>query len=83
MLTRGRYEDITQPWRGPGLAISRSIGDLNAERSGLISMPEVISHDVDVDNDMYLILASDGVWEFLSPAQVHALGTLHTLNPMS
>ena len=46
-------------------------------------MPEVISHDVDVDNDMYLILASDGVWEFLSPAQVHALGTLHTLNPMS
>ena len=63
------YEDPAKPWLGPGLAISRSLGDLNANKCGLIPTPEVISHAVDPEYDLYLILASDGVWEFLSPTQ--------------
>ena len=44
------------------------MGDLNAERCGLISVPEVISHQIDPTVDKCLILASDGVWEFITPA---------------
>ena len=62
------FEDMNAPWLGPGLAISRSMGDLNAERCGLISVPEVISHQIDPTVDKCLILASDGVWEFITPA---------------
>ena len=63
------FESAAAPSLGPGLAISRSMGDLNAERCGLVSVPEVISHEIDPNVDMYLILASDGVWEFISMDQ--------------
>lgn len=53
-----------------GLAMSRSIGDLNAEQVGVIPEPEVKQFDVldqsEKGGDEYMILASDGVWEFLS-----------------
>jgi len=48
-----------------GLAISRSIGDHSLTRSGVIPDPELIDHEIN-ENDKYLIIASDGVWEFLS-----------------
>ena len=70
------FEEIQQPWKGPGLAISRSLGDLNAEKCGLIATPEIISHVVDTELDHYLILASDGVWEFISPER--AVEIVHT-----
>jgi serine/threonine protein phosphatase PrpC len=49
----------------PGLAMSRSIGDEIATRAGVICTPEVFSHRLDT-NDKFLILASDGIWEFIS-----------------
>jgi hypothetical protein len=46
------YEHEDRPWLGPGLCVSRSLGDLNALRCGLIPTPEVFSHVVrDEDND--------------------------------
>ena len=49
----------------PGLAMSRSIGDLVAREAGVISTPEIMMHELDVC-DKFVILASDGVWEFIS-----------------
>lgn len=63
------FEDIYDRKKGPGLAISRGIGDLKAMRCGYIATPEVQKHRIDPAKDRILILASDGVWEFLSPQE--------------
>ena len=61
------YEDEHNRRKGPGLAISRCIGDLNARRCGLIATPRVIKVTLDPSVDSFVILASDGVWEFITP----------------
>ena len=48
----------------PGLAMSRSFGDSTAARVGVNAVPEVTMFELTVE-DKVLILASDGVWEFL------------------
>lgn len=50
----------------PGLAMSRSIGDEVSQTVGVISVPEIMTHEVDPAKDEFLVLASDGVWEFIS-----------------
>jgi serine/threonine protein phosphatase PrpC len=49
----------------PGLAMSRSLGDLLAHTVGVSSLPEVISYQVGID-DKFIVIGSDGVFEFLS-----------------
>jgi len=49
----------------PGTAFTRSLGDQVAKRIGVVATPEVVMHTVG-DQDRFLILASDGVWEFLT-----------------
>lgn len=50
-----------------GLAMSRSIGDHSVKPVGVISEPVVTTHTLcPQGTDEFLILASDGVWEFLS-----------------
>jgi len=49
----------------PGLAMTRSFGDLIAASVGVIPHPEVWKRTLDRD-DKFMILASDGVWEFIS-----------------
>lgn len=49
----------------PGLAMSRAMGDFVAHSVGVIADPEVISHEIE-EQDQFLIIASDGVWEFMS-----------------
>lgn len=51
-----------------GLAMARSIGDHAVARVGVIAEPVVSTHTV-VPEDEFLILATDGVWEFLTSAQ--------------
>lgn len=48
-----------------GLAMSRSIGDHAVKHVGVIAEPVVSHHEVQ-DKDDFIILASDGVWEFIS-----------------
>lgn len=48
----------------PGLAMSRSVGDTVGKAAGVISTPEITSHTL-TDADRYLIIASDGLWEFI------------------
>ncbi|KAF8821247.1 protein phosphatase 2c containing protein [Cardiosporidium cionae] len=49
----------------PGLAMSRSMGDTIAASVGVSSEPEFVDYTLSVD-DKFIILATDGVWEFLS-----------------
>jgi len=48
----------------PGLAMTRAFGDDVASRVGVTCEPEILELDLEKD-DKFLVLASDGVWEFL------------------
>ncbi|CAK69861.1 unnamed protein product (macronuclear) [Paramecium tetraurelia] len=48
----------------PGLAMSRSIGDQVAQSIGVSSIPDIVEYQLGL-NDKFIIIASDGVWEFL------------------
>lgn len=48
----------------PGLAMSRSLGDLVASSVGVIPEPEFFEIELNED-DKILLLASDGIWEFI------------------
>lgn len=49
----------------PGLAMSRSLGDQVAHMVGVWHYPDITTLDITKD-DLYLIIASDGIWEFIS-----------------
>ena len=53
----------------PGIAMSRSIGDLIATTLGVVPVPKFIEAKIDKDTK-FIVLASDGVWEFLSNENV-------------
>ncbi len=53
----------------PGLAMSRSLGDYVAQSVGVTPEPEIFEHEV-TEDDQYLVIASDGVWEFLPNEEV-------------
>ena len=64
------YADRSNPKRGPGLTMSRSLGDIDADACGVIPTPEVRFHRLRPGRDRFIVLASDGVWEFLSSENV-------------
>eukprot|EP00798_Chlamydomonas_sp_ICE-L_P012362 gene12362-15543_t len=49
----------------PGLAMSRALGDVLAHQVGVSSEPQHSVHEV-IPEDKFFILASDGVWEFIT-----------------
>ena len=49
----------------PGLAMSRSFGDYVASQVGVISTPEIIKHTLR-PQDKFMVIASDGIWEYFS-----------------
>lgn len=49
----------------PGLCMARTIGDEIVKSCGVVPTPEVGSFEVDLSDKPFLIIASDGVWEFL------------------
>ncbi len=49
----------------PGLAMTRSFGDRVAAIAGTISEPEIKEFELK-DEDKFIIIASDGIWEFIS-----------------
>ena len=57
----------------PGLAMSRSLGDFKGKKYGIISLPEIIEVNLD-QNVNYIVICSDGVWEFLSNENVMDIG---------
>jgi serine/threonine protein phosphatase PrpC len=73
-----RYSDgIVGParvWLGnmniPGLAMSRSLGDFVVHTAGVISTPEFTHYDLTLDEDLFLVAATDGLWDCLSNQEV-------------
>ena len=59
-----RVWDKTQD-KGPGLAMSRSIGDGQAKNLGVLSEPDIFEYTLN-EGDKFIVCASDGVWEYLS-----------------
>mmetsp|Transcript_11302 Transcript_11302/g.38613 ORF Transcript_11302/g.38613 Transcript_11302/m.38613 type:complete len:353 (-) Transcript_11302:1078-2136(-) len=53
----------------PGLAMARSIGDDIASSVGVQATPEIMTYKIE-EKDKFMVIASDGVWEFLSNEQV-------------
>ena len=53
----------------PGLAISRSIGDIEATKLGVIAEPEFNLKTLK-SNMKFIIIASDGIWEYLNNKNV-------------
>lgn len=53
----------------PGTAFTRSLGDCTAEKIGVIAVPEVQTAQL-TPNHLFFIIASDGVFEFLSSQAV-------------
>lgn len=50
----------------PGLAMSRSLGDSVAHSAGVISTPEFTERDLDPATDKFIVVATDGLWEFVT-----------------
>ena len=49
----------------PGLAMSRSMGDQLAASLGTTCEPEIFEYNLE-EEDKFILIASDGVWEFIS-----------------
>eukprot|EP00164_Ancoracysta_twista_P002506 GFYU01003335.1.p1 GENE.GFYU01003335.1~~GFYU01003335.1.p1 ORF type:complete len:447 (-),score=107.34 GFYU01003335.1:222-1562(-) len=54
---------------GPGLAMSRSLGDTMAKSCGVTHEPFVYETTLE-DDLMFIVMASDGVWEFMTSQEV-------------
>ncbi|CBJ27993.1 conserved unknown protein [Ectocarpus siliculosus] len=71
---RGIAAGIPRVWTasgdGPGLAMSRSIGDKMAHSVGVTYEPEITEFDLDKRSDVMLVFASDGVWDVLSAEDI-------------
>lgn len=50
----------------PGLAMSRSLGDTVAHTAGVSSEPEFSERTLNPEEDRFIIVATDGLWEFVS-----------------
>ena len=49
----------------PGLAMSRSLGDMDAKTVGVIPNPEFIEYKIN-SSTRYILVCSDGIWEFIN-----------------
>ena len=65
------------PWRvwkknsnGPGLAMSRSLGDTLGKEVGVISDPLISVHEFRPDDDFFVVSATDGVWDVMENQEV-------------
>ena len=70
------YDDMTKKFLGPdriwlrdddlpGLAMTRSFGDTIAHSVGVISEPEIKRYEFN-GNEKFIVLASDGIWEYIT-----------------
>ena len=64
----------------PGLAMTRSFGDRVAGSVGCICLPEIKDFNFEED-DKFLILASDGIWEFIKSEEcINIIGKYYFSN---
>jgi serine/threonine protein phosphatase PrpC len=80
---RGELIGPSRVWlknqESPGLAMSRSFGDKIAASVGVSAEPDIVEAELTA-NDRIVVLASDGVWEFLSNDDVMGIVSAHYAN---
>lgn len=54
----------------PGLAMTRSIGDLVAASVGVISEPEIFVYSNLKPSDKAIVIASDGIWDRMTNKEI-------------
>ena len=87
-IVRRAFDDIDEdgPYRVymrgedfPGLAMSRSIGDIDSKKIGVIPNPEFIEYNIS-EETKYMIICSDGIWEFMSNKKVMEIANEYYIN---
>ena len=53
----------------PGLIMSRTIGDFEAKKIGVISDPDIVIKKID-SNVKFVVLGSDGLWDVVKPYDI-------------
>lgn len=65
--------EVTRVWLpnndSPGLAMARAFGDFCLKDFGLISVPDIFYRRL-TENDQFIVLASDGIWDVLTNKEV-------------
>ena len=69
----GPFRVFMKNMEQPGLAMSRSFGDKKAKSCGVIPYPDIIEYNLKY-NFKYMVICSDGVWEFMSNEDVKEIG---------
>jgi serine/threonine protein phosphatase PrpC len=64
---------------GGSLAMTRSFGDFDLEKYGLIATPEISTFTIDTDHE-FLVLATDGIWDILSNEEAIKIVNKRCLN---
>lgn len=54
----------------PGLTMTRSFGDKNAKEIGLIATPFITELHIDRKSDLFVVIASDGIWHCMDNLDV-------------
>ncbi|KAK3251603.1 hypothetical protein CYMTET_39059 [Cymbomonas tetramitiformis] len=77
-IASGRFVGEDRVWlqemEMPGLMVTRSLGDEIAASVGCFAEPEMVRRVVDVSKHMFMVIASDGVWDVLDNQTVVNLG---------
>ena len=68
----GPYRVFKPNTNGPGLAMSRSIGDTIGTDLGVIPDPVLTKHTMTWEDDLFMICASDGIWDVIENDEVVA-----------
>ena len=55
------------------LMLTRSFGDKEMKKYGVISSPDCYCHKIK-DEDLYIIIASDGIWDAVSEEEIMQMG---------
>ena len=55
---------------GPGLAVSRTLGDIYGHSVGVSHEPEVSYKELDYSEDKFIVIGSDGVWDVMNSSEV-------------
>jgi len=54
---------------GPGLAVARTLGDLNGHNIGVSAEPEITYKLLDQE-DRFICIGSDGIWDVMNSAEI-------------
>jgi serine/threonine protein phosphatase PrpC len=74
----GPFRVFIKDQENPGLAMSRSIGDIEAKTVGVIPNPQIIEYEIN-RKSKYMIICSDGIWEFISNEEAMEIGKKYYL----